>query len=251
MLHAGEGGCIERVGGMADRKLFAGHAVRRLRRQAGLTQAAMSEVLAISASYLNLVERNQRPLSASLLVKLAESFDFDPRALAAGEPGGGESAIRRRLADPMFADLEIDRNEIEEWLAGAPGGAEAFARAYDPQWFHSDADMAKQSVFGELVASGIHVLAMWRQLDHEINSDIDFVCGVGWDELRLKRAIRAGDIIHVTSEIIDLRPSTTRADRGTALTRYAVLVESGEKAVTFTSINLVYTREGVAQRQAG
>ena len=116
---------------MADRKLFAGHAVRRLRRQAGLTQAAMSDVLAISPSYLNLVERNQRPLSASLLVKLAESFDFDPRALAAGEPGGGESAIRRRLADPMFADLEIDRNEVEEWLAGAPGGAEAFARAYD------------------------------------------------------------------------------------------------------------------------
>ncbi|MES2056856.1 MAG: short-chain fatty acyl-CoA regulator family protein [Pseudomonadota bacterium] len=116
---------------MADRKLFAGHAVRRLRRQAGLTQAAMSEALVISPSYLNLVEKNQRPLSASLLVKLAEAFDFDPRALAAGEPGGGEAAIRRRLADPIFADLEIDRNEIEEWLAGAPGGAEAFARAYD------------------------------------------------------------------------------------------------------------------------
>ncbi|MEG3149651.1 short-chain fatty acyl-CoA regulator family protein [Sphingomonas sp. ZT3P38] len=116
---------------MADRKLFAGHAVRRLRRQAGLTQAAMAEALTISPSYLNLVERNQRPLSASLLVKLAESFDFDPRALAAGEPGGGEAAIRRRLADPMFADLEVDRNELEEWLAGAPGGAEAFARAYD------------------------------------------------------------------------------------------------------------------------
>ncbi len=116
---------------MADRKLFAGHAVRRLRRRAGLTQAAMADALAISPSYLNLVEKNQRPLSASLLVKLAEAFDFDPRALAAGEPGGGEAAIRRRLADPLFADLEIDRNEIEEWLAGAPGGAEAFARAYD------------------------------------------------------------------------------------------------------------------------
>ncbi|QQV76295.1 DUF2083 domain-containing protein [Sphingomonas aliaeris] len=116
---------------MADRKLFAGHAVRRLRRQVGLTQAAMAEALTISPSYLNLVEKNQRPLSAALLVKLAESFDFDPRSLAAGEPGGGEAAIRRRLADPLFADLEIDRNEIEEWLAGAPGGAEAFARAYD------------------------------------------------------------------------------------------------------------------------
>ena len=116
---------------MADRKLFAGHAVRRMRRQAGLTQSAMAEVLTISPSYLNLVEKNQRPLSASLIVKLAESFDFDPRALAAGEPGGGEAALRRRLADPMFADLEIDRNELEEWLAGAPGGAEAFARAFD------------------------------------------------------------------------------------------------------------------------
>ena len=105
---------------MADRKLLAGHAVRRLRRRAGLTQAAMAEMLVISPSYLNLVEKNQRPLSAALLVKLAETFDFDPRALAAGEPGGGAAAIRRRLADPMFADLEIDRNEVEEWLAGAP-----------------------------------------------------------------------------------------------------------------------------------
>jgi len=116
---------------MADRKLLAGHAVRRLRRRAGLTQAAMAEMLVISPSYLNLVEKNQRPLSAALLVKLAETFDFDPRALAAGEPGGGAAAIRRRLADPMFADLEIDRNEVEEWLAGAPGGAEAFARVFD------------------------------------------------------------------------------------------------------------------------
>ncbi|HEX7848312.1 MAG TPA: MaoC/PaaZ C-terminal domain-containing protein, partial [Sphingomonas sp.] len=95
----------------------------------------------------------------------------------------------------------------------------AFARAYDPQWFHADAELARQSVFGNVVASGIHVLAMWRQLDHEINSDIDFVCGIGWDELRLKKAVRPGDTIHVTSEIVALTPSTTRQDRGTALTR--------------------------------
>ncbi|MGN6268783.1 MAG: helix-turn-helix domain-containing protein [Sphingomonas sp.] len=116
---------------MADRKLFAGHAVRRLRRQAGLTQAAMAEMLAVSPSYLNLVERNQRPLSATLLLRLAERFDFDPRRLSADEPGGGAEALRRRLADPLFGDLEIDRGELEEWLAAAPGGAEAFARAYD------------------------------------------------------------------------------------------------------------------------
>ncbi|QQN75114.1 MaoC/PaaZ C-terminal domain-containing protein [Croceicoccus sp. YJ47] len=119
-----------------------------------------------------------------------------------------------------------------------------FARAYDPQWFHTDPEAARDSVFGEVVASGIHVLAMWRQMDHAINSDIDHVCGVGWDELRLKSAVRAGDEIHVTSEIVALTPSTTRSDRGTALTRYAVVKADGTEAVTFTSINLVYTREG-------
>jgi acyl dehydratase len=119
-----------------------------------------------------------------------------------------------------------------------------FARRWDPQWFHSDPELARESVFGEVVASGIHVLALWRQMDHEINSDIDYVCGVGWDDLRLKRAIRAGDTIHVTSEIVELRPSTSRTDRGTALTRYAVVTEDGTEAVTFTSINLVYTRAG-------
>ncbi|MBB4632399.1 MaoC/PaaZ C-terminal domain-containing protein [Sphingosinicella soli] len=124
----------------------------------------------------------------------------------------------------------------------------AFARTYDPQWFHADSELARESVFGEVVASGIHVLAMWRQLDHEINSDIDFVCGVGWDELRLRRAIRAGDVIHVTSRIVELKPSASRDDRGTALTRYAVVTQDGTEAVTFTSINLVYTRAARERR---
>jgi acyl dehydratase len=125
-----------------------------------------------------------------------------------------------------------------------------FARKYDPQWFHTDPKSAAQSVFGEVVASGIHVLALWRQMDHEINWDIDWVCGVGWDELRLKRAIRAGDTIYVTSEIVSLKASKTRTDRGTAMTRYAVVLEDGTEAVTFTSINLVYTRNG-RERMAG
>ncbi|UZK65825.1 helix-turn-helix domain-containing protein [Sphingomonas sp. M1-B02] len=116
---------------MVERKLFAGHAVRRLRRQMALTQAAMAEALAVSPSYLNLIERNQRPLTATLMMRLAETYDFDPRTLGASEPGGGSDAMRRRLGDPIFADLEIDRHQLEEWLAAAPGGAEAFARAYD------------------------------------------------------------------------------------------------------------------------
>jgi acyl dehydratase len=143
-----------------------------------------------------------------------------------------------------FEDLAVGELRRSEPRLVTQEDILAFARQWDPQWFHSDADLARQSVFGELVASGIHVLALWRQMDHAINSDIDFVCGVGWDEVRMKKAVRAGDSIHVTSEIVELRPSTSRSDRGTAITRYAVVNQRGEEAVSFLSINLVYTRDG-------
>ncbi|RYD66107.1 MAG: dehydratase [Sphingomonadales bacterium] len=153
--------------------------------------------------------------------------------------------------DRTFEDLAIGEFRRSREKLVTQDEVIDFARKYDPQWFHADPELAKQSVFGDVVASGIHVLAMWRQLDHEINSDIDWVCGIGWDELRLKKAVRPGDTIHVTSEIISLNPSGTRADRGTALTRYAVINQNGTEMVTFTSINLVYTREGRAAREQG
>lgn len=116
---------------MREHKIFVGHAIRKLRLRNELSQVAMAEALGISASYQNLIERNQRPATAALLMKLAQRFDFDARALGQAEPGGGAEALRRRLADPLFADLEIDRGEVAEWLAAAPGGAEAFARVFD------------------------------------------------------------------------------------------------------------------------
>jgi XRE family transcriptional regulator, fatty acid utilization regulator len=114
-----------------EQKLFAGHAVRRIRRANGQTQVVMAEALGVSPSYLNLIERNQRPLTASLLLKLAQRYDFDPRTLTGATPGGGVEAIRRRLGDPMFADLMIDRAQVEEWIAASPDAVEAFARAFD------------------------------------------------------------------------------------------------------------------------
>ena len=99
---------------MSEAAFLAGPAIRRLRRREGLTQAAMAARLEISPSYLNLIERNQRPLSARLLVQLAEAFDFDPRSLRQDEAVGGIDGLRRRLADERFADLAVDRDEIAE-----------------------------------------------------------------------------------------------------------------------------------------
>lgn len=155
-----------------------------------------------------------------------------------------ESAAAYARPSRCFEDLAVGEKRRSAPRTVSEAEILEFARQWDPQWFHSDTVLARESVFGEVVASGIHILALWRQMDHEINSDIDFVCGVGWDDLRLKKAVRAGDTLHVTSEIVELRPSRTRADRGTAITRYAILNQRGEECVSFTSINLVYTRAG-------
>lgn len=116
---------------MSDTTLLAGPSLRRLRKREGLTQAAMAASLGISPSYLNLIERNQRPLSARVLVQVIERFDFDPRTLREDEAIGGVDGLARRMADKRFADLGIDREELQEFLAAAPQAAAAFARLYD------------------------------------------------------------------------------------------------------------------------
>jgi predicted transcriptional regulator/DNA-binding XRE family transcriptional regulator len=208
---------------MADRKLFAGHAVRRLRRQMGLTQAAMAEGLGVSPSYLNLIERNQRPLSATLMLALAEKYDFDPRTLAASEPGGGAEAIRRRLADPIFADLEIDRHQMEEWLAGAPGGAEAFARAYDRMGAGATTEGDAPDPQGQVRRE----IERWR--NHF--ADLDMAAEALADELRM-----AGDLYGAMAERLRVKhqlsvrilPADVMPDRARRLDMHARQLQLSE-----------------------
>ncbi|MBL0924990.1 MAG: DUF2083 domain-containing protein [Sphingomonadaceae bacterium] len=165
---------------MSERKLFAGHAVRRIRRANGLTQAVMAEALAVSPSYLNLIERNQRPLTAALLLKLAERYDFDPRTLTGATPGGGVEAIRRRLADPMFADLSIDRSQVEEWIAASPDAAEAFARLFD-RLSGGGTGTTPAATEPEAIASARREIERWRNHFADLDAQAEALA----DELRL------------------------------------------------------------------
>lgn len=112
-----------------DKKLFLGGRLKRLRRDLGATQSAMAEQLKVSPSYLNLLERNQRPVTAQVLLRLAEAYDLDLRSLSADEPGGG-AGLEEVLADRMFADLAISRHETAEVAELSPSLAEAFVRLY-------------------------------------------------------------------------------------------------------------------------
>jgi len=143
-----------------------------------------------------------------------------------------------------FEDLAVGEERTSAWRTVTTDEIVAFARQYDPQWFHADVEAAKQSVFGEVVASGVQLLAIWRQLDHEINGDVDFVCGIGFDDYRMKRALRGGDRVRVSSRILELTPSTSRDDRGTAITAYEMINDQGQIILSFKSINLVHRRAG-------
>ena len=141
-----------------------------------------------------------------------------------------------------FEDLEIGLSRKSSTRTITEAEIVDFARQYDPQWFHTDPEAAKQSTFGEVVASGVHMLAIWRQLDYEINSDIDYVCGIGFDNFRLKNALRPGDTVHVTSRILSKDPSKSGKPRGTCVGYYEMRNQNDEIVMHFQSINLVHTR---------
>jgi len=169
---------------MSEQKLFAGHAVRRIRRANGLTQAVMADAMSVSPSYLNLIERNQRPLTAALLLKLAERYDFDPRTLTGATPGGGVDSIRRRLADPMFADLNIDRAQVEEWIAASPDAVEAFARAFDRLSGGAHGGVSPTNIEPEAIASARREIERWRNHFADLDAQAEALA----DELRLSNA---------------------------------------------------------------
>ncbi len=116
---------------MAERKIFAGAAVRRVRRNQGLTQTAMAELLDISASYLNLIEHNQRPISAAILLRIAERFDVDPRDFSGDNQTEQRAAVRRLLGHADFSDLDIASGEMDEFVAQSPAIAAAMLRLAD------------------------------------------------------------------------------------------------------------------------
>lgn len=115
---------------MAERKIFAGPRIRRIRMARGLTQAAMASALGISPSYLNLIERNQRPLTVQLLMKLAAVFQLEPDELHGGGASGTLAALREVFADPLLSGELPGEQELIDLAEAAPNAAAGMVRLY-------------------------------------------------------------------------------------------------------------------------
>ena len=113
----------------------------------------------------------------------------------------------------QLGEYEVTREEIVE-----------FASKYDPQPFHIDEEAARETMFGELVASGWHTASICMRLlvDGPVDAEDEARATMGSpgvDELRWHRPVRPGDTISATIEVLEKRPSESRADRGYVKTK--------------------------------
>ena len=113
-----------------ERRLYVGPSLRRLRRDNGLTQADMAADLEVSASYIALLERNHRPLSAEMLVRLAQTYKMDMSALVGDGSADDTARLQAVLKDPMFADIDVAALEVTDIATNFPGVTEALLRLH-------------------------------------------------------------------------------------------------------------------------
>ena len=86
---------------MNIQKIFAGPRVKKIRNSIGLSQSAMANELDISPSYLNLIERNQRPITVQLILKLSKTYNISPEELE-GDSDGTVTALKEIFPDSLL-----------------------------------------------------------------------------------------------------------------------------------------------------
>ena len=126
--------------------------------------------------------------------------------------------------------LKVDAEQIK-----------AFAAAFDPQPFHLDEESARDTLFKGLAASGWHTAALTMRLlvDSPVRPAVGIIGAGG--EISWPRPVRPGDELRLECEILDVRPSQSRPDRGTIKVRTTTLNQDGD-AVQILIANLIVTR---------
>jgi len=118
---------------MATQKLYAGAKLREMRQRLELTQKDFAAKLGVSLPYLNQMENNNRPVSTTVVLALAQEFGMDVTELSAGDSERLVSDMREAMADPVFADEAPPLADLRLTASNAPALARAFLslhRAY-------------------------------------------------------------------------------------------------------------------------
>jgi len=147
--------------------------------------------------------------------------------------------------DPIYyEDLTVGQVFMSRAEAVGRDRIVAFAREFDPQLQHLDEEAARGSMFGELVASGWHTaaLTMRLQLDSLMGRFPGGSLGAQIDKLGWLRPVRPGDVLRARAEIMEMRPSRSRPDRGLVTIQTTTLNQRDEPVQTMTAAVLVPRR---------
>ncbi len=147
----------------------------------------------------------------------------------------------------------MSKQYLEDFVAGQvyrsnrlpvdKGQILAFASQFDPQPYHIDEQAARNSVFKGLAASGWHTAAITMRLLVESEfQPADGILGVGLEELSWPRPVRPGDELRVESEVLEVRPSKLRTDRGVIRLRTTTFNQNDQPVQVFTGNLLVPRR---------
>ena len=150
----------------------------------------------------------------------------DPQRCVKGEVQA--KMVRRYFEDitdgePLHCQkLIITREDIIE-----------FAKRFDPQLFHTDENAAKESMFGGLVASSLHILSACTRVVVEAQGDVAILSGVGIDEVKMFNPVRPGDTLSVEAWWDDLKQSQSKPDMGSAVIRCKITNQNGESVIEY------------------
>jgi acyl dehydratase len=119
----------------------------------------------------------------------------------------------------------------------------SFALRYDPQPFHIDVEAAAQSPYGGLIASGFHTLSQsFRMMLQEGVFSESSMGSPGMDELRWLAPVRPGDTLRMEGEVAEVRPSSSKPDRGILKMDYRAVNQRGETVMTLKVMHLLRRR---------
>ena len=147
------------------------------------------------------------------------------------------------MRDRYFEDFTVGERFRSRGVTFTESSIIDFAFKYDPQSFHMDTEAAAESPFGGLIASGFQTLAQTFRV--WLDEGVLAKCSIGApgiDELRWLAPVRPGDTLHMRAEVVEIRPSSSKADRGIVRIAYAAVNQRGETVMTLSIAQMVIRR---------
>jgi acyl dehydratase len=133
------------------------------------------------------------------------------------------------VSDRYYEDFRVSERFVSEGMTITEAGIIEFARQWDPQPFHTDVEFAKKWTFGGLIASGLHTMAVTLKL--WLEQGVFRACSLGSPgigEVQFPQPVRPADTLRVVTDIVELRASASRPDRGIARIRQVTINQRGE-----------------------